>query len=695
MRILHVITSLRTGGAEKLMVDLLPRLKSAVDEVALCVFDGTRTSFYEALEAQGVTIHSLGLSVYSPAHVFRLASLMQRYDVVHAHNTACQFYVAMAGLLVKRRLITTEHNTTNRRRGKWFWKILDRWMYGQYDRIICISDLTKENLLQHVGDTFREKCCVVHNGINVAAFQNGSIVLSKEKDVRTILMISAFREQKDQKTLISAMALLPSTYRLLLAGGGDASIISDCQQLAEGLGLTERVSFLGVRMDVPELLAQADVVVLSSHYEGLSLSSLEGMASGKPFVASDVEGLSDIVGGYGVLFPHGDEKCLAEKIRQLCEDEAYCAQVVEKCLERARMFDVSRMAKGYLDVYQLGVVMSEPLAPLPTYSVAIRTLGLATDKFECELRSIASQTVRPERVLVYVADDGKRGFVNGRFCGEEYIYVAQGMVAQRALPYDEVASDCILLLDDDVELAPDSAEKLLRTMAMKKADCVGADTYKNQCMPLWQKVYAVLTNWVWPHVDKNWAFKLHRHGSFSYLLFPPKGPYAVLPTQYVAGPCSLWRKDALLRLCWEDERWMDEMEFSYMDDTVESYKLHVNGGKMFLLYDSGVLNLNAKTASRSYRSKATMFYTRARLGFCVWWRTIYEVERRNINCRWQHQWTACSFVAKTLVQSLAILAACTIYLDIRIPYFFVRGIADGWRFVHSEDYRMIPPYRLV
>ena len=88
MKILHVITSLRTGGAEKLMVDLLPRMQREGHQVDLCVFDGVRTPFYEELEHYGVKIIPLGNSVYSPLHVFRLIPLLHQYVVVHAHNTA-------------------------------------------------------------------------------------------------------------------------------------------------------------------------------------------------------------------------------------------------------------------------------------------------------------------------------------------------------------------------------------------------------------------------------------------------------------------------------------------------------------------------------------------------------------------------------------------------------------------------------
>lgn len=358
MRILHVITSLRTGGAEKLMTELLPRMKESGKDVELCVFDGVRTPFYEELERRGVVIHVLGKSVYSPLHVFRLLGLVRKYDVVHTHNTACQYYVAMASVFAKCRLVTTEHNTANRRRNIW-WKWCDRWMYGRYGKVLCISELVKKNLIRHVGARFEGKCEVVYNGIYVNSYKNSCQLCVKQFAMKRILMVSAFRKQKDHKTLIQAFALLPQDYELVLAGGGEQFLINECVSLAERIGVRDRIKFLGIRTDVAELLKAADVVVLSSHYEGLSLSSLEGMASGKPFIASDVEGLRDIVGGYGILFPHEDYKALASEIRRVCEDEDYCNEVVRKCQERARMFDISVMVRKYMDVYKYGHVLND------------------------------------------------------------------------------------------------------------------------------------------------------------------------------------------------------------------------------------------------------------------------------------------------------------------------------------------------
>ena len=119
MKILHVITTLYTGGAEKLMVDLLPRMKQAGHKVELCVFDGTRTPFFEQLEKNGIRIHWFhkGGSVYNPLNIYRLWRLMRKgWDIVHTHNTAPQLFAAFGEVLCSVVLVTTENTTSNRRR---------------------------------------------------------------------------------------------------------------------------------------------------------------------------------------------------------------------------------------------------------------------------------------------------------------------------------------------------------------------------------------------------------------------------------------------------------------------------------------------------------------------------------------------------------------------------------------------------
>lgn len=349
MKILHVITSLQTGGAEKLMVDLLPRLKQMGHEVELCVFDGTKTSFYEQLEATGVPIHplSIGESVYNPIHIFRLCRLMKDFDIVHTHNTAPQLFASIANVFGMQVLVTTEHNTTNRRRDKWYLKLGDLWMYRQYRKIICISDQARENLVNYIGGD--SKIVTVYNGIDIARFANAELIENPDTSIKTITMVSAFRPQKDHKTLIKAFSLLPDNYLLQLVGDGE--LRKETENFAKQFSCSDRICFMGNRSDIPAILKGSDVIVLSSHYEGLSLSSIEGMASGTPFIASDVDGLREIVKGHGILFHHEDEQALAASIIKVCEDKIYAQKIAVQCQQRAVQFDICKMAENYNQVY--------------------------------------------------------------------------------------------------------------------------------------------------------------------------------------------------------------------------------------------------------------------------------------------------------------------------------------------------------
>lgn len=351
MKILHVITSLTTGGAEHLMVDLLPRLRDLGNEVELLIFDGTRTAFYEELEQKGIRIHSLGIggNVYHPRNIFKLRKFVSKYDIIHTHNTACQLFAPIAKMLKcsKAKLVTTEHNATNRRRGKWYLKPIDKWMYARYDHIICIADQTYSNLVDHIG--LKSNISTIYNGVDVNKFLNPIKDISKQGHF-IITMAAAFREQKDQDTLIRAMTELPHNFRLHIVGDGTRRVI--LEQLVSELGLIKRVDFLGIRTDIPMILKSSDVIVLSSHWEGLSLSSIEGMASGRPFIASDVDGLREVVEGAGILFPHGDYKQLAKEIRQLCNNPVHYNVVARECQERAKLYDISVMAEKYNETYK-------------------------------------------------------------------------------------------------------------------------------------------------------------------------------------------------------------------------------------------------------------------------------------------------------------------------------------------------------
>lgn len=318
---------------------------------------------------------------------------------------------------------------------------------------------------------------------------------------------------------------------------------------------------------------------------------------------------------------------------------------------------------------------------MTSYSIAIRTLGTAGEKYLEELRSIARQTIQPEKVLIYIAEGYNRPIE--QIANEQYIWVPKGMMAQRALPYNEITSECILLLDDDILLAPDIAERMLTALETNNAECVGVDIFRNQDLSFVGKLYAAVTNLVFPRPDDGWAFKIHRNGSFSYNNHPQPRFYL---SQSCAGACSLWRKEAFLRTHLEHELWTEREGFWYGEDVLLFYKLHLNSGRLGILYNSEVTHLDGGAASHSQRNNLNNYYIRAKASALIWHRIIYSVHRDGM-----------ALLAFSLKQVWLLLVNCIagiVFLKPQIPFLFIKGLRDAYRFTQTEYYRTLTPFRL-
>ncbi len=321
-----------------------------------------------------------------------------------------------------------------------------------------------------------------------------------------------------------------------------------------------------------------------------------------------------------------------------------------------------------------------------TYSIAIRTLGLGGDNFRRELESITRQTVQPERVIVYIAEGYERpAFTVGR---EEYVWVKKGMVAQRVLPYTEITSQCILMLDDDVELQPFSAERMLREMEEEHYDCLGADVFENRNESFKRKMAAMVGNLVFPHRSQKWAFKQHRNGSFSYLKNPVRPSY---PSQSCAGPVMLFRKDVYHKMHYEDELWLERLGFTFGEDLFVSHKLYRNGYRLGVSFDAAIKNLNSSTSSGAYRRSSDRMRLRTRAIFIMWWRTGYDLDT---NSRMEKVLTALAFVLKTLWMIFVTTGMTVVKRNASFIVQYIQGLREGWRFVHSQEYLAIPNYIL-
>lgn len=359
MRILYVIPSLKTGGAEVLVFNMIQCLRSTGYKVDLCLFNGEETPLLKQLESsiEGRGIYKLGHSFYSINYIWKLIRVIRNYDIVHTHLSYPQLFVAIANIFCGKILITTEHSSNNRKRDSPLLRILDRWMYSRYKTVVCISEVAEKKLRSYLGPGNKKGPMIltINNGVDVERIHGSKPILRESVgcgiDRFVIVMVAGLRPEKDHDTLIRAMVHLPQNkFELWLVGDGVRR--DEIEQEILKLHVADRVKLLGLRNDVPSVLKTADVIVMSSHWEGLSLSNIEGMSAGKPFIASDVDGLREVTKDYGILFPHGDDKELARIILELAENQALYEEVSQKCYNRAKEYDLSNMVSEYLKVYE-------------------------------------------------------------------------------------------------------------------------------------------------------------------------------------------------------------------------------------------------------------------------------------------------------------------------------------------------------
>lgn len=359
MKVLRVINSLGIGGAERSIVNNVPIHNKRGIETDVLLLNGKKSFFIDSLKEQSVKVMYLEKkenikSIYNPLLLFRLIKYFKNYDIVHAHLFPSIYWVSLAKLFSKSKvkLVLTEHSTENRRRNSnKLIKLIERKIYANYDAIITITPEAKKNLEKHLGS--EKNIHMIYNGVDLKSFENvKSNYKFPNKNILNpfyLVQVASFREQKDQKTLIRALKHLPENIIAVFVGDGKTR--KDCMDLASELSLNNRVIFLGLQNNIPEIMHAADIVIMSSIYEGFGRSAVEGMAAKKPVVASDVDGLAKVVNDKRLLFKVGDDLELAKIVLKLYQNEELYSEFSEICYLNAQRFSLENMIEEYEKVY--------------------------------------------------------------------------------------------------------------------------------------------------------------------------------------------------------------------------------------------------------------------------------------------------------------------------------------------------------
>jgi glycosyltransferase involved in cell wall biosynthesis len=367
--IAHVLHRLYLAGAEVLAAELARRLTDRYRFIFLCLDEVGPLG--HKLTGEGFKVVDLrrrpGID-FAVARRLRRATRRYGVDLIHAHQYTPFFYAALSrcgGAASQPRLLFTEHGRHYPDRRSLKRMVANRWLLKPTDRVSAVGGFIQRALIDNEGiRPDRHPVRVILNGIDPASYPPPTAEHRRDARARmgltpqdlVVLQVARFHPVKDHTTALAAFARVAEqepAARLVLVGDGEDWLAR--QQQARQLGIDSRVRFLGVRDDVPALLPGADVFLLSSLSEGISVTLLEAMAAHLPIVATDVGGNAEVVehAATGLLSQRGDAAAMANNLLILLRDAATRQRLGDASHARLlARFTQARMHAEYAHVYE-------------------------------------------------------------------------------------------------------------------------------------------------------------------------------------------------------------------------------------------------------------------------------------------------------------------------------------------------------
>ena len=356
--VLHLISSLRVGGAERMLVSLLAAARRQPgSRYVVCIMnEEVDAGLLAELEACGWPCYRLGRPEghVHPRYFAQMVSILSRHrvDVVHAHNEGSRKWAML--LRLARPTLKVVYTLHCQGLADAYGPFARRLYRVGVDATIAISDATAQE-----GQTLRARRLVqIANGVDLDRFRGARRESARRGPIR-ILQVGRFHPEKGQDVLLRALARLrgegveaAATFAGVALGDADPWV-SELRALATSLGVDEAVRFVFGRTDVENMLADADVFVLPSRAEGFGLALVEAMAAGVPVIAAAVGGPARLVQDSvnGLLFPAEDHAALAAALGRLEADPNLRRRLAAEGAASAECYGIEATLRDHARLY--------------------------------------------------------------------------------------------------------------------------------------------------------------------------------------------------------------------------------------------------------------------------------------------------------------------------------------------------------
>ena len=360
VRVLHVLPSIQGYGAERQIVELLKRLPSSDVDAALL------TIYPPPADAPGdlpfPVVHAGRNGVRDRFFIGRLVREIRAFgpDVVHTHTHVGKYWGRLAAAAARvPSIVHTEHNPCDFRRTR-FERVADRVLHRATAKVVTFFQEQAVSLSEFE-DLPIEKVSVIPNGLAIpdargAGREEARRRLAAGPGSFAIMIVGRMEFQKNQLLALRAVAAMRNHVRagvtVYFAGSGEDEPL--LRREARACQIEDRVRFLGYRNDLPELLPGADLVLMTSWFEGMPLALIEAMIAGVPIVSTPWIGARNMLadGRLGYIAPDYDAHRIAAEIERAITDPTTRGELARRAREHAcERYGIERMVDAHRRLY--------------------------------------------------------------------------------------------------------------------------------------------------------------------------------------------------------------------------------------------------------------------------------------------------------------------------------------------------------
>jgi len=360
----------RMHGVKRLFAWMIPRFDPARYKVSLVSLRKKDLS-EETLDALGIDITYLHRSKFDPATLPALLKVIDRkqIDLLHLHGYGATTFGRMAGGMKKIPTIVHEH--ANLTTTPWFQKVADACLEPLTDIAIAVSRSTADFLIK-ARQLPPDKVKVVYLGVPLEEFsrlRTAAEVAAARAELRlapgdfAVGTVTRLHDSKGNSFLVDAARLVLDQRphaRFFVVGEGP--LRPALEQQAQALGLGDRFVFAGFARDIPRVVSAFDLSVFPSLWEGTPLTVFEALAMGKPILATDADGLVDVLrdGHDAVIVPKRDARALASGMVRLIDDPDERRRLGDNARTSGQQYDIAAFVRKMERLYDLLHRVSRP-----------------------------------------------------------------------------------------------------------------------------------------------------------------------------------------------------------------------------------------------------------------------------------------------------------------------------------------------